>query len=160
MTRDEWLSQFEDELKKLRPHVGQRLRRHIGATDVQPEGTPAGPGAPVRQEPAATRACTGQEAREVTAAGRCRPVVGECWASVWPKDAVRAVGTISIWSVTGSAGSRIAAVADDPHDLVPCVARCVADCNRDFGQIKVHCVRRRLAACDGVKSTGRNEAGH
>jgi len=25
MTRDEWLSQFEDELKKLRPHVGSRL---------------------------------------------------------------------------------------------------------------------------------------
>ena len=25
MTRDEWLSQFEGELKKLRPHVGQRL---------------------------------------------------------------------------------------------------------------------------------------
>ncbi|HSB22299.1 MAG TPA: hypothetical protein VLE94_04230 [Burkholderiaceae bacterium] len=25
MTRDEWLSQFEDELKKLRPHVGERL---------------------------------------------------------------------------------------------------------------------------------------
>jgi hypothetical protein len=25
VTRDEWLSQFEDELKKLRPHVGQRL---------------------------------------------------------------------------------------------------------------------------------------
>ena len=25
MTRDEWLSQFEDELKKLRPHVGARL---------------------------------------------------------------------------------------------------------------------------------------
>jgi hypothetical protein len=22
MTRDEWLSQFEDELKKLRPHIG------------------------------------------------------------------------------------------------------------------------------------------
>ncbi|HTP73534.1 MAG TPA: hypothetical protein VML58_15045 [Burkholderiaceae bacterium] len=25
MTRDEWLGQFEDELKKLRPHVGDRL---------------------------------------------------------------------------------------------------------------------------------------
>jgi hypothetical protein len=25
MTRDDWLSQFEDELKKLRPHVGDRL---------------------------------------------------------------------------------------------------------------------------------------
>ena len=25
MTRDEWLGQFEDELKKLRPHVGERL---------------------------------------------------------------------------------------------------------------------------------------
>ena len=25
MTRDDWLSQFEDELKKLRPHVGARL---------------------------------------------------------------------------------------------------------------------------------------
>lgn len=25
MTRDEWIRQFEDELKKLRPHVGQRL---------------------------------------------------------------------------------------------------------------------------------------
>lgn len=25
MTRDEWISQFEDELKKLRPHVGERL---------------------------------------------------------------------------------------------------------------------------------------
>jgi hypothetical protein len=25
MTRDEWLKQFEDEVKKLRPHVGSRL---------------------------------------------------------------------------------------------------------------------------------------
>ena len=25
MTRDDWLSQVEDELKKLRPHVGDRL---------------------------------------------------------------------------------------------------------------------------------------
>ena len=25
MTRDDWLRQFEDELKKLRPHVGDRL---------------------------------------------------------------------------------------------------------------------------------------
>jgi hypothetical protein len=25
MNRDEWLSQFEDELKKLRPHAGSRL---------------------------------------------------------------------------------------------------------------------------------------
>lgn len=25
MTRSDWLSQFEDELRKLRPHVGDRL---------------------------------------------------------------------------------------------------------------------------------------
>lgn len=25
MTRDDWLCQFEDEVKKLRPHVGDRL---------------------------------------------------------------------------------------------------------------------------------------
>jgi len=29
MTRDEWLAQFEDELKKLRPHVGDRLARTL-----------------------------------------------------------------------------------------------------------------------------------
>ena len=29
MTRDEWLGQFEDELKKLRPHVGDRLGRTL-----------------------------------------------------------------------------------------------------------------------------------
>ena len=32
MTRDEWLSQFEDELKQLRPHVGDRLARTLALT--------------------------------------------------------------------------------------------------------------------------------
>ena len=29
MTRDQWLEQFEDELKKLRPHIGERLARTL-----------------------------------------------------------------------------------------------------------------------------------
>jgi len=29
VTRDEWLGQFEDELKKLRPHIGDRLARTL-----------------------------------------------------------------------------------------------------------------------------------
>jgi hypothetical protein len=32
MTRDDWLRQFEDELKKLRPHVGDRLATTLALT--------------------------------------------------------------------------------------------------------------------------------
>lgn len=40
MTRDEWLSQFEDELKKLRPHVGDRLAWTLAAQVYHPDVHP------------------------------------------------------------------------------------------------------------------------
>jgi hypothetical protein len=36
MTRDEWLGHFEDELKKLRPHVGERLARTLALQKFDP----------------------------------------------------------------------------------------------------------------------------
>ena len=40
MTRDEWLAQFEDELKKLRPHVGERLARTLALQRFDPKQHP------------------------------------------------------------------------------------------------------------------------
>jgi len=40
MTRDDWLSQFEDELKKLRPHVGQRLATTLALQKYDPKEHP------------------------------------------------------------------------------------------------------------------------
>jgi len=34
MTRDDWLGQFEDELKKLRPHVGDRLAHTLALPSI------------------------------------------------------------------------------------------------------------------------------
>jgi hypothetical protein len=40
VTRDEWLSQFEDELKKLRPHVGDRLAGTLALQKYDPNEHP------------------------------------------------------------------------------------------------------------------------
>ena len=40
MTRDDWLGQFEDELKKLRPHVGDRLARTLALQQYKPQEHP------------------------------------------------------------------------------------------------------------------------
>jgi len=40
MTRDDWLGQFEDELKKLRPHVGDRLAHTLALQRFDPKEHP------------------------------------------------------------------------------------------------------------------------
>ena len=40
MTRDEWLGHFEDELKKLRPHVGERLAHTLALQKFDPRQHP------------------------------------------------------------------------------------------------------------------------
>lgn len=40
MTRDDWISQFEDELKKLRPHVGDRMARTLALQKYDPKEHP------------------------------------------------------------------------------------------------------------------------
>jgi NTP pyrophosphatase (non-canonical NTP hydrolase) len=40
VTRDDWLSQFEDELKKLRPHVGDRLAWTLALSNYNPADHP------------------------------------------------------------------------------------------------------------------------
>jgi len=40
MTRDDWLSQFEDELKKLRQHVGDKLARTMALQLYDPKEHP------------------------------------------------------------------------------------------------------------------------
>jgi hypothetical protein len=40
MTRDDWLGQFRDELKKLRPHVGQRLATTMALQKYDPKEHP------------------------------------------------------------------------------------------------------------------------
>jgi hypothetical protein len=40
VTRDEWRQQFEDELKKLRPHVGQRLAATLALQKYDPKQHP------------------------------------------------------------------------------------------------------------------------
>ena len=40
MTCDEWNSQFQDELKKLRPHVGDRLAHTLALTAYNDKGHP------------------------------------------------------------------------------------------------------------------------
>ena len=40
MTRDGWIAQFEDELKKLRPHVGDRMARTLALQKHDPKEHP------------------------------------------------------------------------------------------------------------------------
>ena len=40
MTRHDWLSQFEDELKKLRPHVADRLATTLALQKYDPKEHP------------------------------------------------------------------------------------------------------------------------
>jgi hypothetical protein len=40
MTRDEWLAQCEDELKKLRPHLGERFAKTLALQLYSPQEHP------------------------------------------------------------------------------------------------------------------------